>query len=127
MTHLTAKSAMAAAMIFTGFAFGPAALAGETAATGPKEGTVHCTVTKDGFNWNTCPSKGFPRKQPQIPGAAPGGQPNGGPNGNAPVAEEPLRFSVFGISIESGPAPFEPNSDGSNVDGGGSGGSGDGR
>lgn len=111
MTNFIAKTAFAAALTMSTLAFSTSAIADEAGAQGPKDGTVHCTVTKDGFNWNTCPSKERRRKQINAPGAAPAVP-------NKP-GEEPVRFSVFGFSIESEPAPFEPDSAGHNVDGGG--------
>jgi len=117
MTKVTANASLAAALIVSGLTLGTHAIAEDTSVEGPKEGTIHCTVTRSGFNWNTCPSKQIYRKKPVpiMPGQAPGGKQ--GPV--APGGENPISFEVFGFNIESSPTQFTPQSSGANVDGGG--------
>lgn len=121
MTKVTAKASIAAALIVSGMTLGTPAIAEDTSAQGPKEGTVHCTVTRNGFNWNMCAAVETRRKSAVIipPMPVPGGA---GPV--PPGGENPISFSVFGFNIESGPTTSNPESAGANVDGGGAGGGG---
>lgn len=119
MTKVTAKASIAAALLVSGFALGTSAIAEDTSANSPQEGTVYCIVTRNGFNWNMCAAVETRRKVPVIP--APGAA---GPVPPEPKGEEPINFQVFGFDIEASPTTASPKSVGANVDGGGAGGGG---
>ena len=108
---LNLKAPIAAALMITAMAFANPVVAEETSAA---DKTANCVVSKDGFAWNVCGNKLRGKQVAAAQGGAPAGA---GPN--PPAGGAPISISVFGFSIESGPAPFDPEDNGSNPHGGG--------